>query len=673
MTYPKGRAQTARQAARAALASACALALAAGCGWAVRPLPAPAQEAASAVQDVTLQDVSLPFGATVLTAPKVTVSGTRLSRDDLMGILKADSPEPWAARLARLDAASLTIPELRTVHAGPGDARQTVVYRDVTARDVRAGRIAELTASGAAITVAGGPDSGSGSYGRIAATGVDLAAMARLYGVPGDGKGPLLTLYATLSIADLAYTDEKGTAVKLAALSGRDLGGRQVPGGWTGAVEALSRLDPDSLEGPERAKAAATVADLIEGVSAGAVEAKGLSVAETKGPEPLTFEIGRMAFALPAAGQKAQSAASETGFTLEGIALSKGGMRTRIEKITLAGFSLAPTVAALRQIAVVDPKKPDAPVPEGAMRRLTPAIGTLTLDGMSLDLPPEEAPTPAPPPVPAPEAAPPKRLGDSLDDAVRGAARAKGADRSAAKAAPPVAKPGAAKPAAAPVHVGLRNATMTFGPPREGVPTSSRLSLAGLTMPAASVASVPGLGGLSAYGYGDLDLDAVVDSSWDEGKREVLLREVSVAGKDMGSVRLAGTIGGIGPELFDPDAATSGLAMLSATAKALDLSIENTGLFERFIAAQSKTLSLKPDELRQEYVTASTLGVPVILGNSPSAKAIGAAMGQFVTKPGKLTLSARAKDANGLGVAEFSTAGSPGAVLDKLDVTAKAE
>ncbi|WP_204280302.1 hypothetical protein, partial [Raoultella ornithinolytica] len=70
----------------------------------------------------------------------------------------------------------------------------------------------------------------------------------------------------------------------------------------------------------------------------------------------------------------------------------------------------------------------------------------------------------------------------------------------------------------------------------------------GITLPAASVSEVPGLGSLAAYGYGDLDLDATVDTAWDEGKREVSVREVSLSGRDMGSLRLSGTIGGIGPE-----------------------------------------------------------------------------------------------------------------------------
>lgn len=611
-----------------------------GCLAALSALPAAApvraQEAASAVQDVALQDVVLTIGGTRFTAPKLTASGTRLSKDDFLAIFKADSKEPWPARLARLDAGSLAIPELR-VEQAVGGIRQAVVYRDVVARGVHGGRIAELTSAGAAITVAGASDGksagGDGSYGKFRAEDVDLAAMARLSGEPGDGKGPLQRLYAAFSLETIAFTDENGTRVSLARLAGRDFAGRQVPATWNGALDAFKALDFDGEDAAGRAKAAGNAADLIEAVSIGSLEATGLRVQDTKGDKPVDLAIGRLAYA---------AAGSDAGLSLSDISFAGTGTRSTIAKFSLSGTSLEPTIATLRRLA-----KPNEAVSEADMRRLTPLIGTVTLSGLSLDVPTEAEP-----------AAKERSAG--------------GRRTPPAPSSDPLAKTAPAS-AAAPLHVGLRDATMTFGPPRDGVPTASRLSLSGLTMPSSVVAGLPGLGSLGLYGYRDLDLDVVADSAWNEGARELALREVSISGKDMGTLHLNATLGGIGAEIFDPDAAASGLAMLSATAKAVDLKLENGGLYERFIDAQSKSLSLKPDELRKEYVTACLIGIPVILGNSPAAKTIGAAMGKFAAKPGTLSISARAKAGTGLGIADFSTAGSPGAVLDKLEVNAKAE
>ncbi|MCJ2110105.1 hypothetical protein MKK64_02580 [Methylobacterium sp. E-025] len=622
---------------RASLIRAARLCLCAGLvlGVGTTGRPAAAQEAASAVQDVVLVDVALPLGDTVFKAARITVSGTRLSRDDLTAILKADSPEPWAPRLARLEAASISIPVLVSEHPGPGGSLQTVTYREVAARDVRAGRIAELTMAGAGVSVTGAHP-GSGTYGRIVASDLDLAALVRLSSESGDGKGPVQRIYAAIQASDVTYTEASGVTIRIAGLEGRDFGGRQVPGGWNGAMAGLAReleaVDPE-MTAAERGKLAGTAADLADAVAFGSLELRGLAISRTGAGEPMLVEVGRLAHG---------GTGAESGTTLEAIAFAQGGLKARLARVALTGVSLAPTIATLRRLA-----NPDTAVTDEELRRLTPAVGGLALQDLSLDMPG----------APAPVGKEPGRT------ASRPPATAKSGD--------PLATPAA--PGAAPVHLALRSGALTFGPLRDGVPTASRLDLSGLTFPAAMVAGMPVLGALPDYGYADLDLNLVVDSAWDEAKREVAVREMTLSGRDIGSLRLAGTIGGLGPELFASHIPAASLLMLTATAKALDLTIQNTGLFERFLAAQAKALSLKPEELRQEYVAATQFGVPAMLGNSPAARAIGAALGQFVTKPGRLTMTAKAKNAAGLGFADFGLARTPGAVLDKLDVDAKVE
>ena len=243
-----------------------------------------------------------------------------------------------------------------------------------------------------------------------------------------------------------------------------------------------------------------------------------------------------------------------------------------------------------------------------------------------------------------------------------------------AEARPPDAKAGDPLEAV-PVksnRVALRQAVLGPGPAIEGAPASTRLTLTGLDVPASLAAGLPLIGALPAFGYGDLSFDMAADAAWDDAARTVALRDVTVSGKDIGSVKLAALFGGIGPELFSGSASAQTMLLFSGNARTLDLTVENAGLFERFLTAQAKELSLKPDELRKEYVTASVLGVPVILGNGPAAKDIGAAMGQFVMNPGKLTIHAKSKEPTGIGFVELGTASSPAAVLERLDVDAKA-
>ena len=608
------------------------------------PAPVVAQEGAAAVQDVTVTDVVLPLGGTLLRVPKLTASGTRLSKDELAGILRPDSTVPWEARLARLDAGSLTIPVLTSENVGAGDNRQTVTYRDVVARDVRAGRVGELTAAGATVSAVAGPNRGSGTYGQVRATDLDLAALSRLYTVPGDGKGPVQRVYGTIQVSDVTYADARGTTVKIVRLSGRELGGRQVTDGWNGAFEIVAA---GFQEGTDRRAFAAAAADLIEASTIGGLEIQGFSVSDANPKGPVLFEIGRAAYA---------ASGPEAGTILDNLTLSRGSLRAQIGRMALAGASLAPTVAALQGIAAESTA--GTGFSDVEMRRLTPKLGNLTVTDLSIELPPDaEGGT-----LPREGRIPTRASGP---EAVRpGAGKAP-----EVRAADPLAVTVSPQP---PRRIALREGALALGAPSDGVPSTSRLSLSGLSLPADLLAGAPIVGMLPAYGYRNLDLDVVADATLDEKARDLTLREITVTGRDIGSVRLTGTLGGIGPELFSGTVPAATMLMFSGSAKTLDLTVENNGLFERFLAAQSKDLSLKPDELRKEYVTASLLGVPIILGNSAAAKGIGAAMGQFVMKPGKLVLHAKAKEASGIGFIDLGAARSPAAVLDRLDVDAKA-
>ncbi|WP_342106664.1 hypothetical protein [Methylobacterium sp. SI9] len=642
MISPKARSRL-----RSTLAAAKMAAL---LGLVTLPMPLAAQEGAAAVQDVTVTDVVLPLGGTLLKAPKLTASGTRLSKDDLAAILRPDSAVPWSERLARLDAGSLTVPFLTSESAGPGENRQTVTYRDVIARDVRAGRVGELTAAGATVSAVSGPNRGSGTYGQVRATDLDLAALSRLYTVPGDGKGPVQRVYGTIQVSDVTYADARGTTVKIAGLNGHDLGGRQIPDGWNGAFAIVAG---GFQEGSDRRAVAAAAADLIDATTIGSLELQGLSVSDADPKGPLLFEIQRVAYA---------STGPEAGTRLEKLSLSRGDVRTQLGRLTLTGASLAPTVAALQGIAA-EPAAGSG-FSDAEMRRLTPQIGNLTLTDLTVTLPPE-----------AVSERPPAREGRAP---VRGVTPETVRPGAAKPADPKAAEPRTGDPLAVTItppperRVALREASLTFGPPSDGVPSSSRLTLSGLSLPADLLAGQPIVGMLPAYGYRTVDLDVVADAAADAKARDLTVRNITISGRDIGTVRLSGTMGGIGPELLSGTLPAATLLMFTGSAKSLDLTVENAGLFERFLSAQAKDLSLKPDELRKEYVTASLLGVPIILGNGPAAKAIGAAMGQFVMKPGKLVLHAKSKEPAGIGFIDLGAARSPALVLDRLDVDAKA-
>ncbi len=117
-------------------------------------------------------------------------------------------------------------------------------------------------------------------------------------------------------------------------------------------------------------------------------------------------------------------------------------------------------------------------------------------------------------------------------------------------------------------QIGLRNAVLAFGPPSDGVPSTSRLSLNGLSLPADLLAGAPILGMLPVYGYRDLDLDVVAMRAWTRSARSVAARDHG-HGRDIGTVRLSGTLGGIGPELFSGSLPAATMLMFSGAPRPL--------------------------------------------------------------------------------------------------------
>ena len=65
--------------------------------------------------------------------------------------------------------------------------------------------------------------------------------------------------------------------------------------------------------------------------------------------------------------------------------------------------------------------------------------------------------------------------------------------------------------------------------------------------------------------------------------------------------------------------------------------------------------------------------VPAMIGSSEQAQTLSQAIARFIAKPGKLTINATPKDPSGFGIVEAVVLPDPKAILDKLNVSAKAE
>ena len=561
-------------------------------------------------ETVTLDDVRLDLGFATYRMPKIEVSGSSLSRAELIGLFDKSAGE-LPAWLARLSAKQIRIPEL-VVEQTLGGQRQVTRYRSIAIDTVTQGRVATASSEGASFEAKGGPGAGSGTMGRLTLADVDLAETARVYSERAASPAPLKKLYAGFTLDDLAIATEDGPQIKVARIAGKDFSARPTKDSWTETMKAFAVTDGlDKATPAEQSRVFGAVADVFDSMEIGLVEATGIDIVNPKGKDKGAGRIARIAYA-GGAGRPAD-------LRMERFELAADQGKAKIDLIAFTGFSFTSTFRALRDLE----GKPAKDLDMATLRQLIPTIGTIRMSGLDFDMPDDDK----------------DKKGPTLEN----------------------------------IRFSLKDMEVTADRPINGIPTNLRVGIDGFRMAIPPDTMEEGLKDLAAMGYRELDLSWATAAAWSAPTNELLVREVSVSGAGMGATRLRAAFGGVTRDAFSPDNALAMVTLLGATIKTADLMIENGGLFEKLIAQEAKKQKKSVDDLRKEFGIAAAVGVPAMLGNSGQAKAIGQAVARFVAKPGKLSLSAKTKDPAGLGLADLAAIGQPGAILDKLEVTATAE
>ncbi|WP_262267605.1 hypothetical protein [Microvirga yunnanensis] len=565
---------------------------------------------AQSADSLILDNVSFTFGSATYEAKRIEFSGISSSRADLEALFSSTSTEPMESRLKRISVKQILIPEARVKQTFGQDV-QTTTYRNTTLTDVVQGRIgsALIEATGAETKRAKG--SLVVSNGRATMSDLDLPALAGLYEAKAEStSAPFAKIYGAFAIENIDVTDgEANVSFRVARMSGRDFMGRQTRDSWNGTFGLFTEMaERQELSPADQARFFPALADLLDAFQIGSIEASGVEVNTKTRGEPGQGRIARIAYT---GGTESQPA----DMRWEGFEFSGKDNHVKLDGLSLTGFSFRQTLEGLRSL---QGKSLDDLDP-ATMRSLVPTLGTLRLQGVSID-------------------------GSTDDDGKK-----------------------------VKVQAGLKGFELTADKPMNAIPTNFRFGLQNLTMALPSNSQDEGVKELVALGYKTIDVSFLAAATWNEAASEIALSEVSFQGQDMGNLGLTGRIGNVGRDLFNPDTALATVALVGARAKALDLSVENKGLFERYMAKTAKEQKTTPESLRRTYAAAAAFVVPAMIGSSEQAQTLSQAIARFIAKPGKLSVSATPKDPSGLGVAEAMVVQDPKAILEKLNVSAKAE
>ena len=302
---------------------------------------------------------------------------------------------------------------------------------------------------------------------------------------------------------------------------------------------------------------------------------------------------------------------------IEGFEVVEDKNVVKIGTMALTGFSIAPTLEGLKNLQGKKPEDFDA----ATLRTLIPTLGTLRLSGIDIDAmsKPEDGQQP-------------ERTKLTVEDFA-----------------------------------------LTADKPLNGIPTNVRIEQRNATFALPADSSDELVQQLAALGYKSVTSSFAVAANWNEAASEIRLSEVSLQGQEIGSISLNGLIGNVSKDLFSTDEATAAAAAISLKAKEAHIVVEDKGLLDRYLTQAAKDQKTKPEALRKLYAGAAPLVLSSMIGSSEQASTLAEAISKFIAKPGKLTIDATPKNPSGLGFMDAVLAAEPADMLEKLNISAKAE
>lgn len=565
---------------------------------------------AQSADSFSLDDVSFTLGTTTYEAKRIEFSGVSASRADIDALFSSTSTEPMEGRLKRITVKRITIPEARVKQA-IGQQTQVTTYRNSTLSNISEGRIASALIETSATETSGVNSSVVISTGRASIDELDLPALARLYEAKAEtASAPLARIYGSFAIDNMEFADsETGVTFKIAHMDGKDFQGRPTKDSWTGTTGMFAEM-------ADRKDLSSDDQARLLSATADFLDAFQIGSMEASGIEATAK--GKDGSGLTRIGRIAYTGGTDArpaDVRWESFEFSDKENRVRIDGMSLTGFSFRQTIDGLRTLQAKSLDEMDP----AALRSLIPTLGTLRLTGLSVD-------------------------GTTDDEGKK-----------------------------VKFQAALKGFELTADRPVNAIPTNIRIGLQNLAMTLPSNSTDDGVKELVALGYKDIDISLLAAATWNEAASEITLNEVSFQGQDMGNVGLTGRIGNVGKDLFDADTAIATVALVGAKAKALDLTVENKGLFERYMTMAAKEQKTTPESLRRTYAAAAAFVVPAMIGNSEQAQTLSQAIARFIAKPGKLTVNATPKDPAGFGIAEAVVLPDPKAILGRLNISAKAD
>lgn len=572
----------------------------------------------AAAETLTLTDISIDAG-TGITIPSVSVVDGNLSEEGLRALFSAEAGASLAS-LATLDAASVTIPEIRmtmpSVSADGESMDATVVYRDLSLTDIADGVAATATLGSTAVEgTAGGDDDFTIEFGAMSVEQFDIGALLAFYGfTSGGASSEIVPVYSNFSFAGGSITGP-GFSCDIGGGEGGGFAARPLSVSMTEMAELTRRFEAAEAEGTAPSAEDITTivhyyADVLTAFTSDPMTYDGLDCSGTgEDDEKFAVSVGPLSVGAFRPGIYPAFGLDDFAVSVEG---DEGGA-VSFGNFTFKSIDFNDAIAVIRAAVSLDEAWFEA-----NWRRIIPYFEGMALSDLEVD-------------VPNPDNAS-ERVAASLADL-----------------------------------------DITLGAYVNAIPSDFALSIVDLVVPLPPTGEPP-LEELRARGITSLTLDAATSMVWNDADQTITVRDLLLDANELGSIRISGTLGNATSALFADSVEEATLAAQVLTIKDLTITLDDGGIGGLIVANAAREAGQPEGALRMQVsglVQGMTLAV---LGNTDDALVAAQSLGKFLggsARNVKVTLVAT--DPAGLGLADVAAfEQNPTALAGKVTITAEA-
>jgi hypothetical protein len=570
-------------------------------------------------------DIDVPTGT-------MSMAHARVENAAFEGGLRSDasgdgSVKSLAKRMERFAATRIFTPEM-TFTQSIASTEQKVVYRDVTLSDIAGGRIAKYAVDNASYDIRIALPDSTGevqkkhmvvSTGTIVVQDIDAAYVARLYtekAGPQDKEAK--PVYGPLSVSNISVS-EGDARFSYDEIRSDGFTARMPAEPLLDILKTFSTLkttdEPSPQERQEIFAKGLSVLDMIgkSNVQLLGFRADTRNESEGAAGKRVMFGIDRMDM---------QMDSRKLSFGFNGISLKSGDDTIEVGEASLNGFDWGSTIDGLSEIIGLEDKQ----IETFAFTRLIPELGKLRVGGINVDV------------------ATPEKAGETTADMPER------------------------------VQFKLKSFEMGLTKPYNGIPTDIEIRQDELSVPIPVDSSEEVFVEARKLGLESLALSYALSAGWDKPNESLMIREISLRSKDIGSVNLSGLVGGFTEEFFSFDVGRAQAALFGLAGREAKLTIRDEGMMAKAIKLYALQNEMTEDQVRGTLTFMSSMMLQHVAAEQPKLQNATEALLRFINAPGTLTVTVKSTGVNGLGLFDLVAASdNPMGLLDKVDIQATAE